>query len=92
MSRSYRKPFIKDKPRNQKRTTLYWKPIRHNWRQHLKQNYLDHDLNFESPKTYINDYDYCDYWFEIYIDKEKDNKMTNFRGWTKEDVKKYSRK
>ena len=28
MSRSYRVPILKDKPRNYKRTSAYWRPIR----------------------------------------------------------------
>ena len=91
MSRSYRKPYYKDKGLT---TSEYWKPIRHNWKQHLKQNYLDPDLNFKSPKNIINDYTYCDYWWIV----EESNKYVMMFGdlvhvgWTKEDVKKYSRK
>lgn len=91
MSRSYRKPYCKDKGLT---TREYWKPIRHNWKQHLKQNYLDPDLNFKSPKNIIHDYTYCDYWWII---KESNKYIMMFGdlvhiGWTKEDVKKYSRK
>ena len=28
MSRSYKIPILKDKPRNYKRTSLYWRPVR----------------------------------------------------------------
>jgi hypothetical protein len=91
MSKSKRKPYIKDRGLT---TQEYWKPIRHNWKQHLKQNYLDPDLNFESPKTYINDYNYCDYWWVVEESKSYiiiSEELTHI-GWNKEDVKKYSRK
>ena len=57
MGKSYKKfAYIKDKPRNKKRTTLYWKLIRRVWKQEIHNN--------EEPrlaKSIINDYDYCDY-------------------------------
>lgn len=93
MSRSYRKPFVKDKPRNQKRTTLYWRSVRGFWKNEMRSSkFWDEDFNFTDRKVIYNQYNYCDYKFEIYEDKEKDNRMKIFRGWTKEDVKKYSRK
>lgn len=72
MSRSYRKPIIKDKPRNYKRTSMYWRPIRRLWKSKIqgfrteKCGFLSElhegieDL-FKHPKTIINDYMYCDY-------------------------------
>ncbi len=82
MSRSRRKPYLKDKGMT---TREYWSQVRKNWNQHLKQNYLDPDLNFESPKSIINDWDYCD-WIM--------NKYKNGRFWylSKENEIKYSRK
>ena len=92
MSRSKRKPWVKDKGLT---TREYWKPIRSNWKQHLKQNYLDPDLVFESPKSYINDYTYCD-WKWLVEDDEHSHMFsdgtTTMVGSSKEDVKKYSRK
>lgn len=92
MSRSTKKPYLKDKGLT---TREYWKPIRHNWKQHLKLNYLDPDLIFESPKTYINDYTYCDWCWRVTHDEYPyfrwDGTM-GMVGWGKEDVKKYSRK
>lgn len=93
MSRSKRKPYIKDKPRNQKRTSLYWRPIRRKWNDELRHpNFWDEDFSFTDRKTIYNQYNYCDYMFFIYYDKQKDNRMKIFRGWTKKDVEKYSRK
>jgi hypothetical protein len=92
MSRSRKKPYVKDKGLT---TREYWKPIRHNWKQHLKQNYLDPDLVFESPKSYINDYTYCDWWYIVTDDESPwlmwDGKWGTI-WWSKEDVKKYSLK
>lgn len=33
MARSYKLPILKDKPRNYKRTSAYWRPIRRVWKQ-----------------------------------------------------------
>lgn len=93
MSRSKRKPYIKDKPRNQKRTSLYWRSIRRIWNNEIRNpKFWDEDFSFTDRKVIYNQYNYCDYWFEIYVDKEKDNRMRIFRGWTKQDVIKASRK
>lgn len=89
MARSRRRPYYKDKRMT---TQEYWQRIRSNWKQNLRVNYMDPDLNFESPKSIVNDYDYSDYWFFV-EDKSSDgaNKFWNW-GWTKEDVERYSRK
>ena len=90
MSRSKRKPFIKDKPRRKKNTTLYWRPIRRIWNNEMKNSkFWDEDFSFTNRKSIINQYDYCDYWFEVYVDKTKQGL---FSWWTKEDVQKCSRK
>lgn len=92
MARSRRKPWLKDKGLT---TREYWKPIRHNWKQHLRQNYLDPDLIFESPKTYINDWDYCDWRYYVEEDEEPyimANGKVIWVGWNKSHVEKYSRK
>lgn len=68
MSRSYRKPYIKDGPRNQKRTTLYWRPVRSAVNQLVRIGIED----LPNPKTLINDYDYCDYRY--ISDREKDKR------------------
>ncbi len=62
MARSYKKAIIKDKPRNVKRTSIYWRRIRRNWNvtlltfrpfctQNIAEGYLE--LVFESPKKYL---------------------------------------
>ena len=67
MSKSTRKPYVKDKGYS---TSEYWQVVRHNWKQHLHSNYMDEDLIFRSPKSLVNDYDYCDWRF--YISKDMD--------------------
>ena len=63
MSRSYRKPVIKDKPRNKKASTLYWRPIRKRIKRIIRNDIEDlnsYDLK-NIPKETTNYYDYCDY-------------------------------
>jgi len=69
MSKSYRKAFVKDKPRNYKRTGEYWRRVRRVQNQRLYQD-LD-DENIPSPKSIVNDYDYCDYVFNLEYGKSK---------------------
>lgn len=68
MSRSKRKPYIKDKPRNHKRTTLYWSRIRSVIKNKLRSSNLE-DVVLPNPREIINDYDYCDYSFLSEDDK-----------------------
>lgn len=79
MSRSKRKPYVKDKGIS---TEEYWRPIRREWKSKLnfknvevtflfEEDYL-HDIDLRQPKEIINDYDYCDYWFYVEIEKSKD--------------------
>lgn len=91
MSRSRKKPYYKDKGlvKND-----YWKIIRHEWKQKLNENYYKDDFYLRSPKAIVNDWDYCDYSFYVFVetDSRKITFWSNYRGWTEEDVKKYSRK
>ncbi len=91
MSRSRKKPFVKDRGMS---TKEYWSRIRREWRQQLKHNYSDPDFTLRNPKSIINDYDYCDYWFYVEVSPENKRGLwwSNYRGWNEEDVKKYSRK
>lgn len=68
MSRSYRKAIIKDKPRNYKNTSLYWRVVRRVQKMFWKQG-----KEVPDPKTIVNDYDYSDYKFDYeYTYPEKD--------------------
>lgn len=91
MSRSRKKPYYKDKGMS---TQDYWTIVRHEWKQNLKQNYWKDDLYFRNPSEIINDWTRCDYiWFfqesRPYWGEEEPR---HWFGYTKEDVKKYSRK
>lgn len=77
MSRSKRLPVIKDRPRNQKKSTLYWRHIRSTTSQVVRGiknqvgdlDGIDEDNsdlnNIPNPKSIVNDYDYCDYIFDL---------------------------
>ena len=84
MSDSRRKAIIKDRPRNAKKSTLYWRKIRRVIKQLVG---IEEDL--PNPKEIVNDYDYCDYT----IDYEHDGGSPFFKTQDKEiEKKKYRRK
>lgn len=56
MARSKKKPYIQDKPRTFKRTTLYWRKIRR-----VIKNALRSGKEPPDPKIIINDYDFRDF-------------------------------
>lgn len=56
MSRSRRKPIIKDKPRNYKAST-YYRRVRRKVKMAIKNN----DEIMPLQKEIVNDYDYCDW-------------------------------
>lgn len=59
MSRSYKKPIIKDKGMT---THEYWSVIRSKWKQLIKK---DPETVLPSPKSIHDDYTYSDWKFEI---------------------------
>jgi hypothetical protein len=62
MSRSKKRyPIIKDRPRNFKKSALYWRKIRRVWAYIIKGNRNPEDLTLPNPKQVVNDYDYSDY-------------------------------
>lgn len=63
MSRSCKKPVIKERPRNIKKSTLYWRTIRRHIKNTMKSTSLECFRDLPNPKTIVNDYDYCDYIF-----------------------------
>ena len=90
MSRSKRKPYVKDKGMS---THEYWSRIRHEWKQQLNQNYYKDDFDLRKPKQIINDYDYCDYWWLVFVERQRPGRNYSWMyRWTEEDVKIYSRK
>lgn len=91
MSRSTKKPIYKDRGLS---THEYWSVIRHEWKQKINENYYKDDFYLRNPKTIRNDWDYSDYTITligIIPDSVKDN-FAHFTGWSKEEIKKYSRK
>ena len=62
MSRSRKVPILKDKPRNIKKSSLYWRTIRRviNGRVRYHNEDLDNE-QLPQPEEIVNDYDYCDY-------------------------------
>lgn len=83
MSRSRRKPIIKDRPRNAKKSSLYWRVVRRVINDKVRQikSNPEKDLSLPEPKNIVNDYDYSDYkidyrdsgWQDVseYIEKQK---------------------
>ena len=75
------------------KTHEYWSIIRHEWKQTVNQNYLNDDFDLRHPRSIINDYDYCDYWFIVEVDpRNKSRFFESDYGWSEDDVKKWSRK
>lgn len=77
MSRSRKEPVVRDSPRNEKKSTLYWRHVRKGIKQAVRKLFYNEDADIPNPKTIINDYDREDY---------------SFRAWTDEQKKKWSRK
>lgn len=66
MSKSIRKPYIKDHPRNVNHASSYWKKIRRVLKQLVSQG-----KEPKNPKEITNNYDYMDYKFYSEEDKYK---------------------
>lgn len=72
MSRSIRKPIIKDRPRNSKKSSLYWRPVRRVMNQTVRGlNEESEDDIVPEPKEIVNDYDYSDYNFDMRWDDDE---------------------
>jgi hypothetical protein len=78
MSRSRRKPIIKDRPRNAKKSSLYWRVVRRVINDKVRQikSNPEKDLSLPEPKEIVNDYDYCDYKID-YRDPDWKNVVTS---------------
>jgi hypothetical protein len=92
MARSRKKPFVKDKGNSHE----YWRVIRREWKQQLHKNWDDEDLHLRLPQEIVNDYDYSDYRWLIYVSEEHikhpDRKHEEYWGSTYDYVKLFSRK
>jgi len=62
MSRSRKVPILKDRPRGNKKSSVYWRTVRRVINERVRFYYesLD-DEELPQPEEIINDYDYCDY-------------------------------
>jgi len=90
MSRSRRKPIVKDRPRNEKKSSLYWRIVRRVINGKVRQmSKTDEDeTTLPEPKEIVNDYDYCDYKID-YRDPSWENAKTER---VKEYIEKQKRK
>ena len=65
MSRSTKLPIVKDKPRNRKRSSEYWRRVRRVLNQTVSSfSVIEDEDDFNdlpNPKAIVDDYDYCDY-------------------------------
>lgn len=66
MSRSTKKPILKDSPRNYNKTAIYWRVVRRVINSKVRQM-MDEDL--PQPREIVNDYDHTDYI--IYSENKK---------------------
>lgn len=74
MSRSKRKAIIKDRPRNFKKSAIYWRRIRRKLHTILHTKKIDDDLELPDPKTIVNDYDHTDYILDFEHDKNDERR------------------
>lgn len=89
MSRSTKLAVIRDKPRNKKATSLYWRRIRSKINQLVRMGVED----LPDEKTIINDFDYSDYKFTPEFDsKERYLRHKLTEEDYKEDLNKHRRK
>ena len=67
MSRSKKEPIIKERPRNHRKSTEYWRRVRRVINQAVRKLfYKDEDeVVIPNPKEVVNDYDYSDYTFDM---------------------------
>jgi hypothetical protein len=63
MSRSKKEPIIKERPKNHRKSTEYWRRVRRVINQAVRKLfYKDEDeVVIPNPKQIVNDYDYSDY-------------------------------
>lgn len=74
MSRSRRQPVIKDRPRNEKKSTSYWRTVRRVIKNSVRllKYEPESEETIPKPKEIVNDYDYCDYVIDYRLDDPKD--------------------
>lgn len=65
MSRSVRKAIVKDRPRNSKKSSDYWRSIRSVINNKVRVMKYDPEIELPEPQTIVNDYDYSDYKYDV---------------------------
>jgi len=90
MSRSYKLAIIKDRPRNVKKSSIYWRNVRSTQNNAIRSCRNFEELEIPNAKTIVDDYDYCDY----VVDHEYSNFVSAWhtREDNEKDKEKYSRK
>jgi len=89
MSRSRRLPIVKDRPRNTKKSSLYWRTVRRVINEKVKTYLIapSDDVRLPEPKEIVNDYDYSDYKIDY-----RDPDWVNVRSNINEYIEKQKRK
>jgi len=90
MSRSYKLAIIKDRPRNIKKSSLYWRNVRSTQNNAIRSCRDLEELEIPHERTIVDDYDYCDYKIDHEFDKFVSRHHT--RDDNNKDKEKYSRK
>ena len=71
MSRSYKLAIVKDRPRNAKKSSLYWRQVRSTQNNVIRSCRDFEELEIPNAKTIVDDYNYCDYKidyeFDLYV-------------------------
>lgn len=67
MSRSRKKPILKDSFRRVKKATMYWRPIRSRLKNELRSGAEE----LPNPKSIINDYTRCDRVYRAYTKEQE---------------------
>jgi hypothetical protein len=67
MSRSKKEPIVKDRPRNHRKSTEYWRRVRRVINQTVRKLFFkdEDEVVIPNPKEVVNDYDYSDYTFDM---------------------------
>ena len=78
MGKSRRKPIIKDGPRNTKKSTAYWRPVRRVMNETVRGLDEESEDDFiRDPKEIVSDYNYSDYEFDMrWSDEETVKKLS----------------
>jgi hypothetical protein len=67
MSRSKKEPIIKERPRNHRKSTEYWRRVRRVINQAVRKLFYkdEEEVVIPNPKEVVNDYDYSDYTMDM---------------------------